>query len=83
MSCACILQVKDRDWLKPDDHLGKVELPVKDLMAWVAEDGSRAKQDGWWQLGGVSKGLINMQLQFKGYSSSSSSSGGGEGGGGD
>lgn len=31
----CAVQVYDRDFLKPDDLLGQLELPVKTILTWT------------------------------------------------
>jgi hypothetical protein len=63
------MQVKDHDFfLKPDDFLGQVVVPVKELVAWVGPGGRRGVQAGWWQLGSVERGAIELALEYKAYS---------------
>lgn len=48
-----IKKVFDRDYLKPDDELGRVELSLADLAARVdAASGARGAMEGWFPLGG-------------------------------
>jgi hypothetical protein len=61
--------------LKPDDELGRVELPIKELVAHV-QAGARGLWDGWWELGppggpgrgrGKAPGRMEMRVQYRGY----------------
>jgi hypothetical protein len=77
------LQVWDRDYLKPDDLLGFVELPVTAMLTWT-QGGGRGWRDGWWRLQpkgskgwgkrGRQKqqegaGRIELKVKFRPYSS--------------
>ncbi len=70
------VQVWDRDYLKPDDLLGSVELPVSSIVNW-SQAGSRAWRDGWWLLKpsrrragrGSGAGRIEMKVRYRPYSS--------------
>ncbi len=53
------LQVWDRDWVKPDDFLGELEIPVKELLTKVT-NGRRGVVEGWFDLKPGSRGLLGM-----------------------
>jgi len=33
--CLAVAQVWDRDYLKPDDLLGQMEVPIKTIVTWT------------------------------------------------
>jgi hypothetical protein len=53
------VQVWDRDWVKPDDFLGELEIPVKELLTKVT-NGRRGVVEGWFDLKPGSRGLLGM-----------------------
>jgi hypothetical protein len=68
-------QVKDHDFLKPDDELGRVEIPIKELVQRVS-GGTRGLWEGWWELGPPAglghsqrkaRGRLEMRVQYRGY----------------
>jgi len=71
-------QVMDRDFLKPDDELGRVELPLTELVTQVTQ-GTRGLMDGWFTLRGrrgaddgfgrqgKGRGRVEMRVQYRGY----------------
>jgi hypothetical protein len=66
-------QIKDRDFLKPDDELGRVELPMTKLVGQVTGD-TRGLMDGWFDLGGrggggggKKRGRVEIRVQYRGY----------------
>lgn len=78
-AAAFLPQVWDRDYLKPDDLIGYVELPVQAMLTWT-QGGGRGWRDGWWRLkkkGGMfghkkddgTAGRIEMKVRYRPYSS--------------
>ncbi|KIY92950.1 hypothetical protein MNEG_15014, partial [Monoraphidium neglectum] len=62
--------VRDRDYLKPDDDLGRVELPIKEVVSTV-KGGTRGLVEGWYDLtgrgAGKNPGRVELRVQYRGY----------------
>jgi hypothetical protein len=62
--------VRDKDYLKPDDDLGRAELPIKSLVERVL-GGTRGVADEWFELSGRGAGRrpgrLEMRVQYRGY----------------
>ncbi|KAI8472356.1 MAG: hypothetical protein J3K34DRAFT_414516 [Monoraphidium minutum] len=65
-----VIKVRDRDYLKPDDDLGRFELAVKDLVNSV-NAGQRGLVEGWRPLrgrgAGGAPGRVELRVQYRGY----------------
>jgi hypothetical protein len=65
-------KVRDRDFLKPDDELGRVELPLARLAETVTA-GARGLAEGWFDLSRPGRGAaggrgrIELRVQYRGY----------------
>lgn len=62
----CWLQVRDKDFLKPDDSLGVLEIPVKELLR-ATTNGARGVLEGWFELQKTKRGKIELKLQYQPY----------------
>ncbi len=53
----------DRDFLKPDDYLGGLSLPVRAVLEGSNSGGPRGTVTGWFRLHAVSQGEVELRLR--------------------
>jgi hypothetical protein len=58
------VQVWDRDFLKPDDYLGGVRLPVRAVMEGRGCGGTLGSCTGWFRLQGAKSGEVELRVRF-------------------
>ena len=59
-----LLQVWDRDFLKPDDFLGGLKLPVRAVMEGRGPGGTAGSLAGWFRLEGARSGEVELRVRF-------------------